>query len=40
MLLAPPTAVKRIESDAKDIYAITDVAPRRSALPALPMAAG
>jgi putative chitobiose transport system substrate-binding protein len=27
MLLAPPTAVKRIESDAKDIYAITDVAP-------------
>jgi putative chitobiose transport system substrate-binding protein len=27
MLLAPPTAVKRIQSDAKDIYAITDVAP-------------
>ena len=27
MLLAPPTAVNRIESDAKDIYAITDVAP-------------
>nr|WP_229260012.1 extracellular solute-binding protein [Duganella aquatilis] len=27
MLLAPPTAVKRIESDARDIYAITDVAP-------------
>ena len=27
MLLAPPTAVKRIEADAKDIYAITDVAP-------------
>jgi putative chitobiose transport system substrate-binding protein len=27
MLLAPPTALKRIEVDAKDIYAITDVAP-------------
>lgn len=27
MLLAPPTAVRRIETDAKDIYAITDVAP-------------
>jgi putative chitobiose transport system substrate-binding protein len=27
MLLAPPTAVKRIQGDAKDIYAITDVAP-------------
>jgi putative chitobiose transport system substrate-binding protein len=27
MLLAPPTAVKRIESDARDIYAKTDVAP-------------
>jgi putative chitobiose transport system substrate-binding protein len=27
MLLAPPTAVKRIQSDAKDTYAITDVAP-------------
>ncbi|WP_229259665.1 ABC transporter substrate-binding protein [Duganella aceris] len=27
MLLAPPTAVKRIQSDAKDIYTITDVAP-------------
>ena len=27
MLLAPPTAVPRIESDAKDIYAVTDVAP-------------
>jgi putative chitobiose transport system substrate-binding protein len=27
MLLAPPTALKRIEGDAKDIYAITDVAP-------------
>ena len=27
MLLAPPTAVKRIETDAKDIYAKTDVAP-------------
>ncbi|RFP08585.1 MULTISPECIES: ABC transporter substrate-binding protein [unclassified Duganella] len=27
MLLAPPTAVKRIQSDARDIYAITDVAP-------------
>jgi putative chitobiose transport system substrate-binding protein len=27
MLLAPPTALKRIQSDAKDIYAITDVAP-------------
>ncbi|UGQ47503.1 ABC transporter substrate-binding protein [Massilia endophytica] len=26
MLLAPPTALKRIEADAKDIYAITDVA--------------
>ncbi len=27
MLLAPPTALKRIEVDARDIYAITDVAP-------------
>jgi putative chitobiose transport system substrate-binding protein len=27
MLLAPPTALRRIEADAKDIYAITDVAP-------------
>ena len=27
MLSAPPTALKRIETDAKDIYAITDVAP-------------
>jgi len=27
MLLAPPTALKRIQSDTKDIYAITDVAP-------------
>ncbi|MES2257303.1 MAG: extracellular solute-binding protein [Pseudomonadota bacterium] len=27
MLLAPPTAVKRIETDAGDIYAKTDVAP-------------
>ena len=27
MLLAPPTALKRIEADAKDIYALTDVAP-------------
>ncbi|MES2015726.1 MAG: extracellular solute-binding protein [Pseudomonadota bacterium] len=27
MLLAPPTALKRIEADARDIYAITDVAP-------------
>jgi putative chitobiose transport system substrate-binding protein len=27
MLLAPPTALGRIEADAKDIYAITDVAP-------------
>ncbi|WP_317204030.1 ABC transporter substrate-binding protein [Janthinobacterium sp.] len=27
MLLAPPTALKRIQSDARDIYAITDVAP-------------
>jgi putative chitobiose transport system substrate-binding protein len=26
MLLAPPTALKRIEADARDIYAITDVA--------------
>lgn len=26
MLLAPPTALRRIEADAKDIYAITDVA--------------
>lgn len=25
MLLAPPTALKRIQTDAKDIYAITDV---------------
>ncbi|WP_426208329.1 ABC transporter substrate-binding protein [Massilia sp. TWP1-3-3] len=27
MLLAPPTALKRIEADAQDVYAITDVAP-------------
>ncbi len=27
MLLAPPTALRRIESDAKDIYAISDIAP-------------
>ena len=27
MLLAPPTALKRIQADAADIYAITDVAP-------------
>lgn len=27
MLLAPPTALRRIQGDAKDIYAITDVAP-------------
>ncbi|MES2742169.1 MAG: extracellular solute-binding protein [Pseudomonadota bacterium] len=27
MLLAPPTALKRIESDAPDIYAVSDVAP-------------
>ncbi|CDG84758.1 ABC transporter substrate-binding protein [Janthinobacterium agaricidamnosum] len=27
MLLAPPTAMKRIQGDAQDIYAITDVAP-------------
>jgi putative chitobiose transport system substrate-binding protein len=27
MLLAPPTALRRIESDARDIYAITDIAP-------------
>ncbi len=27
MLSAPPTAVKRIETDAKDIYAVTDIAP-------------
>ena len=27
MLLAPPTALKRIEADAADIYAITDVSP-------------
>ncbi|HEX8957644.1 MAG TPA: extracellular solute-binding protein [Burkholderiaceae bacterium] len=27
MLSAPPTAVKRIEADAKDIYAVTDIAP-------------
>ena len=27
MLLAPPTALKRIQADAKDVYAITDVAP-------------
>jgi putative chitobiose transport system substrate-binding protein len=27
MLLAPPTAVRRIALDAKDIYAVTDVAP-------------
>ncbi|NHZ41187.1 extracellular solute-binding protein [Massilia sp. CCM 8693] len=27
MLLAPPTALKRIQGDAKDIYAITGVAP-------------
>ena len=27
MLLAPPTAVKRVQTDARDIYAVTDVAP-------------
>ncbi len=27
MLSAPPTAVKRIEADARDIYAVTDIAP-------------
>jgi putative chitobiose transport system substrate-binding protein len=27
MLLAPPTALRRIEADARDIYDITDVAP-------------
>jgi putative chitobiose transport system substrate-binding protein len=27
MLLAPPTALRRIEADARDIYAITDVGP-------------
>ena len=27
MLLAPPTAVRRIATDARDIYAVTDVAP-------------
>ena len=27
MLLAPPTALKRIQADAREIYAITDVAP-------------
>lgn len=27
MLSAPPTAVKRIETDARDIYAVTDIAP-------------
>jgi len=27
MLLAPPTALKRIQSDARDIYSITEVAP-------------
>ena len=27
MLLAPPTALKRIEADARDVYAVTDVAP-------------
>jgi putative chitobiose transport system substrate-binding protein len=27
MLTAPPTAVKRIETDAKDIYAVTDITP-------------
>jgi putative chitobiose transport system substrate-binding protein len=27
MLLAPPTALKRIQGDAQDIYAITEVAP-------------
>jgi putative chitobiose transport system substrate-binding protein len=27
MLIAPPTAMKRIEADARDVYAITDVAP-------------
>jgi putative chitobiose transport system substrate-binding protein len=27
MLSAPPTALKRIEADARDIYAVTDVAP-------------
>ena len=27
MLLAPPTALKRIQSDAADIYAVTEIAP-------------
>ncbi|MES2323364.1 MAG: extracellular solute-binding protein [Pseudomonadota bacterium] len=27
MLLAPPTALKRIEADARDVYAVTDVGP-------------
>ena len=27
MLLAPPTALKRIQSDARDVYAMTEVAP-------------
>jgi putative chitobiose transport system substrate-binding protein len=27
MLLAPPTALKRVQADAADIYAVTDVAP-------------
>lgn len=27
MLLAPPTALRRIEGDARDIYAITDISP-------------
>lgn len=27
MLLAPPTALKRIQADAREIYAVTDVAP-------------
>ncbi len=40
MLLAPPTAVKRIQSDARDIYAITDVAPAPLGPTASPTAAG
>ena len=27
MLLAPPTALKRIQADARDVYAVTDVGP-------------
>jgi len=27
MLLAPPTAMKRIQADARDVYAVTEVAP-------------